>query len=133
MTRVLFEMVNQTAVSQWLQASRWGLAGIEMLHLLGLAAFGGAVVLRNLGMFREELRGWYRVGLAVTLGTGVGLVFAEPMKCYEHPAFQLKMAFLLAAVVGQAWVEKRGGRWAGVVALGMWTGVGVMGRAIGFY
>jgi len=66
-------------------------------------------------------------------------------KYYVNLAFQLKMVFLLLAIVFtftvRRWVIYRDdadinpnvGRIVAVVSVLLWSGVGIMGRGIGFY
>lgn len=137
--RWLFEALSATAFSQWLQGTRWGLATIEMAHLIGLAVFGGALLLdrgRQLWPARGSglgLRGLYRAGLLAMVLSGVLLVAAEPIKCYLHPAFRWKMAFFALALLLDAGLGDKGSRWAAATSLTLWFTVGFLGRAIGFY
>jgi uncharacterized membrane protein len=80
--------------------------------------------------------------MAMMLVTGILLFFSEALKCYGNTSFRIKMIFLAAAVIFQftvySRVIKRGEAGACVrrvsttVALLLWFGVGLGGRAIGF-
>lgn len=135
----LFLALNGTAFSQWLQASRWGLATIEMVHLIGLALFGGTLLLEHGRILWPSagrgmsVRKFFRAALGGMVGTGLLLVAAEPMKCFEHPAFRAKMALFAAAILLEPWLLRAASRWASALSLVLWTGVGFFGRAIGFY
>jgi hypothetical protein len=67
------------------------------------------------------------------------------MKCYESPLFQIKMLLLAAALLFTFTIRARVTRsettphrpWraraTALFSLTLWTGVGVMGRGIGFW
>jgi len=136
--------------------SKWGFATVEMVHLLALAALGGTVLVVNLGTLgiglrrqsaprlARELAPLFVGSLAAMVLSGLLLVGAEPMKCYYHPAFRLKMVLFALAVLFTFAVHRRAGRTpsdappstgakaAAVVSMALWLGVGLAGRAIGF-
>jgi hypothetical protein len=76
-------------------------------HLLGIALFGGMVLvtdLRLLGwVMRRQLvsdivrqsRPWKQAGFVVVAVSGLLLAWAEPLKLYRSPSFWIKMALLL--------------------------------------
>jgi hypothetical protein len=137
--------------------SKWLFPVIESVHLLALAMIAGAVLIVDLSLLgwglrqqdpsqiAEDARPWMVGSLLVMLVSGFGLFASEATKCYENPAFWFKMASLTAAVVYTFTIRsaavRHGGRswgpaWRRVVAIvsvSLWTGVGVGGRAIGFY
>jgi len=136
--------------------SHWDFAIVEMAHLLGLAGLGGAILIVDLRLLGVVLRRrpvarlakdlWpILIGsLAVMLASGTLLATAFPLKYYYSPAFRLKMLILALAVLFYFTLHLRIVRsdpqplsaWpkiAAVVSLVLWLGVGVAGRAIGFY
>jgi hypothetical protein len=77
------------------------------------------------------------------LASGILLFLSEAMKCYGNTSFRVKMLFLFAALSFQFAIYNRtvatedkvaptGGKIAAAVALCLWFGVGLAGRAIGF-
>jgi hypothetical protein len=76
------------------------------------------------------------------IGSGILLFFGEPMKLYGNAAFHVKMLLLFLALVFQFTLFRRlsGAReasgmlpkFAGVLSLVLWFGVGLAGRGIGF-
>jgi hypothetical protein len=138
-----------------MQASRWGFAVVEAVHLLGLAILGGVVLLVDLRLLglaltgesaRTVSRGLSRAlltSLVVMLLTGVALVSEEALKCYSSPAFRWKMALLGTAVLFYFTLHRAAllrtekdqanvwSRLVAVISLTLWLGVGVAGRAIG--
>jgi len=77
------------------------------------------------------------------LTSGILLFLSEAMKCYGNTSFRVKMVFLFFALTFQFTVFNRivrkqgpasstSGKMAAAVALCLWFGVGLAGRAIGF-
>ncbi len=152
----MFVALGQSALGRYMQTSVWGFAAVEAIHLLALAVLGGSVLvvdLRLLGaIFRKESsrslgRDLSRLllgSLVVLILTGIAMVSEEALKCYYSSAFRWKMALLAAAVVFYFTLHRRAllradthaltlwSRIAAIVSMGLWLGVGVAGRAIGF-
>ena len=153
------------AVAQWcegsalgsaIRTSPWAFAVIESVHLLALAAIGGAVLvvdLRLLGFGLREQRvsdlagdafPWFVGSLMVMLVTGFGLFLSEATKCYYSTPFWVKMASLALAVLftftirrqvtqmDEARVRPVWLKLVALVSLSLWFGVGAGGRWIGF-
>jgi len=135
--------------------SVWAFAIVEMVHLLGLALLGGAVLILNLRLLglrlqrrplhevARELSPLFRTGLATMLLSGVLLVCDGPLRYYGNAAFRIKMALLAAAIAFSFTLHRRivrseasritgGARIAAVLSLTLWLSVGLAGRAIGF-
>jgi hypothetical protein len=135
----LFQWLVHAQAFAWARDSKWGFAVIEMVHLLALAGLGGAVLLGDLGTLGIGLKGrarefraifgWSLAGIVIS---GALLVAAEPMKCYYHPAFRLKMVLLAVALAFTLARRAQGPKWAAAVSLTLWLSVGLAGRAIGF-
>jgi hypothetical protein len=151
-----FRWLSHSSFSIYLRHSTWGFAIIETVHLLGLAALGGAILivdfrLLGIGLRRQpisyvarELSPVLWGSLGVMLISGVLLVMTGPLKYYHSPSFRLKMLLLLLAVgfyfslhrsVLKSNADTTTSVWrrvAAVVSLILWLGVGLAGRAIGF-
>jgi hypothetical protein len=90
-----------------------------------------------------DLRKWTLIGLVLTLLAGPSMWAGTALRYYESTAFWLEMGFLAVALVVHftlwAWVTGRDDAppllrgFTGILALFLWFGVGVMGRAIGFF
>jgi hypothetical protein len=151
-----FVWCNDTAVATAVRDSAWLFPVIEVFHLLALAVLGGAVLsvdLRLLGLgvtavpvsrLAAAVRPWLLSSLAVIFVSGGLLFLSEALKCYENPAFRLKLAFLslallFAALVRTRWTREGAaaspatGRLVALVSITLWTGVGIAGRGIGFW
>ncbi len=152
-----FQWCAASALGTAIRDSRWLFPVIEAVHLLGLAMMGGLVLLvdmRLMGLamprkpvaaLAREIQPWLIGTLSVMLITGLLLYTSEPVKLYYNPAFWMKMSFLTSAIVYTFTVRRTvlaadetrvGPVWGKLVALvsiALWAGVGVGGRAIGFY
>jgi hypothetical protein len=150
-----------TSVSQWVRASTWAVAILEVLHLFGLILLLGSVLMIALRCFGIAL---HRDGVgqvvcrwAPTLFSGLilmtitgGLIFASGVTRYvDSRSFQVKMSLYIIAIVVQttlyamALLKKDedslpGHTWnliwmvMGGLAMLLWFGVGIAGRAIAF-
>jgi hypothetical protein len=152
--------LEQTPVGAAVRDSLWLFPAIETLHLLGMAALVGTIVvfdLRLLGwtMRRErvsQLAGrlfpWSWAGFAVQLVTGAILFSSEAVKVYPNPAFRVKLLLIFLAGLHALifhWTVYRdvatwddtgvlpaGAKVAGFVSILLWVGVVAAGRFIGF-
>ncbi len=150
-----FIALGHSGLGQYMQASRWGFALVEAVHLLGLAMLGGVVLLVDLRLLGLVLKGESArtisrglskallTSLMIMLVTGVALVSEEALKCYHSPAFRWKMILLAAALLFYFTLHRAAllrtekhdadvwSRVAAIISLTLWLGVGVAGRAIG--
>ena len=151
-----FVWCEASPVGSAIRSSPWAFAVIESVHLLGLAAIGGAVLfvdLRLLGFglrrqpvasLARDVQPWLVGSLAVMVTTGVALFLSEAVKCYYSTPFWMKMTSLLLATVFTFTVRRRVAmaddasarplrqKLVALVSLVLWFGVGASGRWIGF-
>jgi hypothetical protein len=150
-----FQWCDNTVISQAIRNSRVAFPIIENFHLFALTVLLGTLVvlvLRQFGLVYKAqpisevasaLRPWNRWSMAVMLTSGILLFLSEAVKCYGNTSFRVKMLFLFFALLFQFTVYNRivknegksapvGGRIAAAVAICLWFGVGLAGRAIGF-
>ncbi|MGB6941113.1 MAG: DUF6644 family protein [Bryobacteraceae bacterium] len=157
MTAILpfFQWCDNTIISQAIRNSRVAFPIIENFHLFALTVLLGTLVvlvLRQFGLVYKAqpisevasaLRPWNRWSMAVMLTSGILLFLSEAVKCYGNTSFRIKMLFLFFALLFQFTVYNRivknegksapvGGKIAAAVAICLWFGVGLAGRAIGF-
>jgi hypothetical protein len=128
------------------------------IHLLGIALFGGMVLVTDLRLLGwamrrrsvsdivQQLQVWKWAGFAVVAVSGLLLAWAEPQKLYRSPAFWVKMALLalvgVHALVFRARVYGNTARLdtpstveaklAASLSLLLWAGLIVSGRLIAF-
>ena len=156
--QTFFQWIEHSWLGTSVNNSLWAFAAFEAVHLLALAVIGGAVLvvdLRTLGWVfprqsveavARDARPWLIGSLVAMFVTGVPLMASLAFsKYYFNEAFRLKMYFLAAALLftfavrqrialgddGRA--NSRIGKIVAVVSVLLWSGVGIMGRGIGFY
>ncbi|HEX4052614.1 MAG TPA: DUF6644 family protein [Steroidobacteraceae bacterium] len=146
----VFKWLGATSLGMAINRSTYGFAIIEMVHLLGLSLLGGSVLIIDLCAL-----GWIRLrqpaariasdltpllvgSLAAMVASGVLLVADGPLRYYANAAFRAKMLLLGVAVVFYFTLHRRAlagtaaaRKAAALVALALWLGVGLAGRAIG--
>jgi hypothetical protein len=86
------QWIQSTPSSTWLRESTWGFPIVSAIHVLGIAWFGGTVLIPSLG---RQLPWFRRPGLTLLLLTGAMLFWLEPVKCYRSVPFRLKMVLLV--------------------------------------
>jgi hypothetical protein len=151
-----FQWCEASAIGSAIRTSTWAFAVIESMHLLALAAIGGAVLVVDLRLLGWGLRRqtvadvardaypWFVGSLAVMLVTGVALFLSESVKCYYSTPFWWKMSSLALSIIFAFTVRRRVTaadnsqirpiwlRLVALVSLTLWFGVGAGGRWIGF-
>jgi hypothetical protein len=149
-----FHWLQTTWVGNEIRLSTYLFPAIEVVHLLGLVVVLGPVAAICLSMLGLETRRGaivrtakaaeplIRIGVSIMVCTGVLLLTAEPLKCYENPAFWYKMCFLAGALIFHftvyRWVTSSGSggsaaeKITAVLSLLLWFGVAVGGRLIAF-
>src|SRR3984957_11074577 len=105
------QWIDQTALSQAIQATNWVVPTVQTVHILAIAVVASSALmidLRLIGVFwanrpmnAESSRFlplvWWP--LLILLATGVIMIIGEPARALKNPAFQLKMALLVAALI----------------------------------
>ena len=150
----LFAWLDHSAAGRFMQGFTYAFASVEVIHLFGLALFGGGTLilgLRVLGFFLLEqpvgalVRGLYPmllIGLVALILSGIFLVADGPLRYYANPAFRVKMVLLLVSIALGVFVYRnlsrtgstdvsRRLRVATALSVLLWLGVGLAGRAIG--
>lgn len=151
-----FKWADGTWVGQAIRGSKYAFPVIEAVHLLGLTVLLGIMIIIGLRLFgfilkheptREiatDLRPYTWGSIITMLVTGLLLFSSEALKCYDSSSFRFKMACLILALLFQVTiyhkattsmdVDKKPGfaRMTAILALALWFGVGLGGRAIGF-
>ena len=146
-----------TPLGMWLGQSTGRIAVLFVLHLFGLTVLLGTTIILCLRLVRlgfqsqpiaqltREVARWRSAGLVLMLLSG-GLIFTGgAVNYYEGAWFRRKMIILGIALIFNFTVFRKvsradEGRFGpllngitGIVALILWLGVGVAGRAIAFF
>src|SRR5579863_1309245 len=101
MLLIFAQWVQSTTLSAALAGSTWAYPLLGGLHVLGLAWFGGAVLLSILR--RGDSEGGPRpamlwIGGTIMLLTGALLFVIEPLRCAASQSFRLKLLLLVVLV-----------------------------------
>ena len=152
-----FFWIEQTRLGHAIRESKWTFTLAEVFHLLGLTLFLGSLLILTLRFFNLVLREkgvaetakvlmpWSMGGLFLTLLTGLLLFTSETTKCWGNIAFRYKALFLLLALPFHFTVVRMVSRadrqyfpplvrkLTGLIAVFLWFGVAIFGRAIFFF
>lgn len=153
--------IDQTALSQAIQAAKWAVPAVQTIHILAIAIVASSALmvdLRLLGVFwaNRPIKDvmsrflplvWWP--LLVLLATGVIMIIAEPARSLKNPAFQLKMLLLIAALVVTAlfqFLQRRNASFGdprsgpraaaatlAIVSMLLWSSIIFAGRWIAYY
>jgi hypothetical protein len=150
-----FTWIENLPIGLWARESAWGVAAVNVAHLLFLTVFLGALLivdLRLLGgglrrmplaQLARDARPWLVGGFIGMVFTGLGQVLTTPIKQYYSPHFWWKMELLVVAVLftfvvrykvtqsDEARVGPLWGKLVAVVSLGLWGTIAIFGRLIG--
>ena len=153
----LLQALGDSGLAAWLRRPGPAYPLANAAHILALGVLIGSIVvldLRLLGLFRGTpvgvlgrlLSGVAAVGLMLAIVTGAMLLSVRPLAYLENPAFRLKLVLVAAGIVNALGVRLNPG-WAAalagggidaalklqaLVSLGIWVGVVIAGRWIGF-
>jgi hypothetical protein len=153
-----FDWIEHTKHGTVIRDSIWQFAAIEAVHLLALAVIGGAVLIVDLRLLGWTLKRqpvasiardaepWLIGSLFMMLLSGY-LLFSSlaASKYYVNLAFQMKMVFLVLAIIftftvrrwliykDDAQINPAVAKIVAIISVLLWSGVGIMGRGIGFY
>jgi hypothetical protein len=154
MLLAFFRWADHLWVAEYIRDSTWIFALIEVFHLFGLTLLLGSLTVVALRMFgaglkRQTLAGvasdflpWTLLGMVVSIASGFLLFASEALKCYASGPFFVKMGLLFAALVFTFTFQRRltkadqpsgAAKYAAVLSMTLWFGVGLAGRAIAFF
>jgi hypothetical protein len=152
----IFKWFDQSALGAWVSDSKWLFPAIEAVHIIALTLLFGAILMLNLRLLgliladkpvaalAKQLAPWVLCSLVIILASGILLFSSEAMKSYASVPFQVKMLFLLAAILfhytiygrltkaREGYVRPVWYKLAAILSVVLWLGVGIGGRAIGF-
>lgn len=152
-----FLWIEQTAPAHYIRESKWIFSVAEVFHLFGLTLLLGIVVFlslrlcglvlqkKDLAAITRELRPLSIGALTLVIATGLILFISEATKCWGNVAFRYKVLFLFLALLFQFTGLQKVTRASehrfspttrkitAFVAVFLWFGVAVAGRAIAFF
>lgn len=149
-----FLWMQEHAFSAYILNETWFSPIVQVMHLIALAVFAGAVLvvdLRLLGVgltrvplskVSEDAMPWMVWGLVALLITGWPSVMSTAMKQYYSPFFWWKMQIIVIGLLFNFTIRRRVafaeegtlGHWpkvVGFLSIGIWTSVSVYARLIG--
>jgi hypothetical protein len=149
------QAIDASSLVHTLRDIAWIGAMINVMHLLALAMFAGALVILDLrfmgaGLTREPLseiasqaRPWLMAGFWGLVVTGLFQLALQPVKEYYSDMFNFKMKVMLVAIIftfivrprlarmDEARLGRVWGKLVGVASLTLWAGVAIPARLIG--
>ncbi|MEW6449028.1 MAG: DUF6644 family protein [Pseudomonadota bacterium] len=151
--------LDQTPLSQAIQANSWVVPTVQSIHILAIAMVAASALmidLRLIGVFGADqpLKTvsarflpfvWWP--LLILFITGAIMIIGEPPRSLKNPAFQLKMLLLIGALIvtgifqimlrtspAFAGASRSGaGVTIAVVSMLLWTSIIFAGRWIAYY
>lgn len=153
--------IDQTALSQAIQVTKWAVPTVQTIHILAIAVVASSVLMINLrliGVFwasrpMKDVTSrflplvWWP--LLLLFATGVLMIIAEPARSLKNPAFQLKMLLLIAALIVTGlfqFLQRRNASFGdphsgpraaaatlAVVSMLLWTSIIFAGRWIAYF
>ena len=151
----LAQAIDSSNLVHTMRDIAWIGAMINVLHLLALALFAGAVLVVDLrfmgtGLTREPLseiasqaRPWLVAGFWGLVVTGLFQLALQPVKEYYSDMFNFKMKVMLVAIIFTFFIRPRlarmdearlgrvWGKLVGLASLTLWAGVAIPARLIG--
>jgi hypothetical protein len=149
------EALEASAIATAMRQSAYFSAVVNVIHLLGLVVFAGAILIVDLRLLgggikkqpvaqvARDAQPWLIGALLVMLCTGIPQIILTPTKQYYSPYFWLKMEILpvaliftftvrrMVALADEGRVHPVWRKLTGLVSIAMWTVVPVCGRLIG--
>ena len=152
-----FLWIEKTPPAHAIRESKWIFTIAEVFHLFGLTLLLGTVLIMALRLsgfvlqrkaaagIARELMPFSIGGLTLALSTGALLFISEATKCWGNVAFRYKMLFLFLALLFQFTGLQKitradehrfpplARKMTALVAVVLWFGVAIAGRAIAFF
>ena len=150
-----FQWMGSLPISQYFLGTTWAAPIVQVIHLVAVAAFVGAVLVVDLRLLGHGLtetplpklarsaEPWLFWAFAVLIVTGFPQLTSTAVKQYYSPFFWWKMEAMLFAVIltltVRRWIantdeSRLGSFWprvVGLTSLGLWAAVIIGARLIG--
>jgi len=160
LVRSVFEWLGNQPSSIAIRESQYVYAALLTSHVIGMCIFAGLIIMMDLRLLgvgnrrtsfsqiQQRLFPWQMFGMAVSVISGLTLVYADPLRFYSNIYFWIKAVMMVLAGVNamafhqgtyrtvEAWntetVPPFGARLASAMSLVLWAGVIVSGRLIAY-
>src|SRR5271170_5986503 len=160
MLQIFSKWLGATAASAVIQNVSWIIPLVQTIHILAIAIVLSSVAmldLRLLGLagkrvtisgMAERFLPWIWGALVVLALTGIILITGEPDRSLLNPAFQIKMALVVAAIVvtlifqhtvrrnaafrDLSPARRRSARLTALISLAIWLAIAICGRLIAY-
>jgi hypothetical protein len=155
MTRFLLAWMADSPVGAWVNSSAYIWPTLECIHFASLCVLMGSLLvidLRLVGFYRDRCASMMPLLIRLALGafvanflTGLLFIAGNTFKYVDNPAFEIKLALILAAGIN-ALIYRLRLHWlvatnevtslsivVGYLSLLLWAGVIICGRMITFY
>jgi hypothetical protein len=109
------------SVQAFLRESTWGYPIIGAIHVLGIAWFGGTILV---GSFVPQLENLRKAGLALLLASGALLFLLHPAQYFHSVSFLAKMLLLVLLTRAKP---------ASALSFALWAAIIVASRGIAFF
>lgn len=119
--------ISDTKASMVIGTNFFFIPVLQTMHILALAAAFSAMLMVNMrilgvnGMTRTvaqttaRYNSWFWWCLAILVFSGIGMIIGEPVRELINPVFWVKMALIIALLLGTLWyngaVSKKAARW----------------------
>ena len=152
-----FLWMAELSFSQWVLSNTWAQPIAQVMHLVALAVFAGAVLvvdLRLLGVglvntpvpkVAGEAMPWMIWAFVALFVTGMPSLMSLALKQYYSPFFWWKMELVLLGIIltftfrrwlirtDEAQIGPVWPRMAGILSISIWSGVAINARLIGLF
>ncbi len=155
MTRFLFVWMADSPIGDWVNSSNYIWPTLECIHFASLCVLLGSLLvidLRLIGYYRDRCASMMPLLIRLVVGafvvnfaTGLLFIAGNTFKYVDNPAFEIKLALIMAAGINAVvyrlflhrLVDTNEVTWlsigVGYLSLLLWAGVIVCGRMITFY
>jgi hypothetical protein len=129
----LCEQIQDLWLSQWISQSTWGYPIIGAAHVLGMAFFGGALLVANFCSKEdaEQVRTWKWIGFSVVSLSGILLFASNAVRYYRSISFDAKMLLFLLFGINALCLPRNLRR--GYISAILWIALIFASRGIAFF
>ena len=129
----LFQQIQDLALSRAISQSIWGYPIVGAVHVLGIALFGGAVLVSDFSSIEDalQLRAWKRIGFGIVMLTGALLFASNAVRYAKSLCFEAKMVLPVLLAINALCFSRT--RRRAYISLVLWIAVIFASRGIAFF